>query len=97
MQARPIQASGVITTAGDFRARCLFLFLLLPFLSMVSFCKQIKYSAHVQYKIIIDSINTFRMAPFSIMETRSSGPVFEFAHAYGVDRNPALEQCSDAR
>ena len=98
MQAPPVQASGVITTAGDPRARCLyFLFLLSPFLSMVSFCKQIKYSAHVQYKTIIDSINSFRNAPFPIMKTRSSAPVFEFAHAYGISRNPALEQRSDAR
>ena len=64
---------------------------------MVSFCEQIKYSAHVQYKKIIDSMNTFRNAPFSIMKTRSSAPVFEYAHAYGVSRNPALEQRSDAR
>ena len=69
MQAPPIQASGVITTARDLRARCLILFLLLPVLSMVSFCKQIKNSAHVQYKTIIDSINTFRNAPTLDHET----------------------------
>ena len=81
MQAPPIQASGVITTAGDLRAGCLFLFLLLPFLFMASFCKQIKYSAHVQYKIIIDSINTSRNAPYLSMTTRSPASAFRVAHA----------------
>ena len=68
MQAPQIQASGVITTGRDLRARCLFLFLLVPVFSMVSFCKQIKYNAHVQYKNIIDSINTSRNAPILIMK-----------------------------
>ena len=80
MQAPPIQASGVITTARDLRPRCLFLFLLVPVLSMVSFCEQIKYSAHVQYKNIIDSINTFRNAPILIMKTRSSASACKVTH-----------------
>ena len=80
MQAPPIQASGVITTAGDLRARCLFLFLLLPFLFMASFCKQIKHNAHVQYKNIIDSINTFRNAPILLRRTRSSASTFRVTH-----------------